>query len=99
MFAAALDVERGIYYRRSYLAPPISTARRLQSGAAHLSVCVCVCTISRLFSSAEDGNCQIVVEQRWYAHRVYWFLFNMEIEGVSIIFMVMRIIMMLTQER
>jgi hypothetical protein len=41
-----------------------------------------VCTTSRLFSSAEDGDCQIVVEQRWYAHRVYWYLFNMEIEGV-----------------
>jgi hypothetical protein len=25
VFAAALDVERGIYYRRSYLAPSIST--------------------------------------------------------------------------
>lgn len=33
--------------------------------------------------SLEDGECQIVIEQRWYAHRVHWYLMNMEMEGAT----------------
>jgi hypothetical protein len=65
-FASALDLQRGVYYRRSYIRVGLESESESESESD--------------ISATGSSSCLVLTEQRWYAHRKKWSLIMHELE-------------------